>query len=318
MSACARCDWRPDRESEAPAREQLAEHAQDSGHRLCRCCSRSLTDAEASMVGCERCLTAARTNLAGIHAMWVELPAHLGHVRSAGFNDGRVSGDGRPLPGGDVLVLLGPGSQGLSEDGVTSREGDPTSVAFELGWWEQALREEWGEPADDVRPRSPGAVVRDAHGYLERRMRQAAVGFAGFDELASDLKSLHVRLERATGRSQRQIRAEAECFECGSDALVREVTDKGLADVWTCQRCSEIYDWARYLLACRQRISDQPAAGWSLPEHVAFELDVPAQTVRTWAKRGLVAVACVVGDRRMRVWFEDARDRATRRTKRSA
>lgn len=144
MSTCARCDWQPEPEAPEPPREQLRAHALEQGHGLCCVCARSLTEHEPQT--CARCVAEAGRHLERIGQLYDELPAQLGHVSSPAYDSDRPgAGDGRPLPGGDVLALLGRGSQGLSEDGTTSREGDPVSVAYELGWWAQEWREIRGE-----------------------------------------------------------------------------------------------------------------------------------------------------------------------------
>jgi ribosomal protein S27AE len=266
---------------------------------------------------CERCLTRTRELLAGIALMYDELPRHLGQVRAQVYDSDRPSAaDGRPLPGGDVLVLLGGGSEGLSDTGETAREGDAVSVAYSLGWWHEEWQDRRGERAADRRPRSSRAVVRQAVGYLERLSRWAAQQHPGFDEYADDLRLLHARMERATGRSQRPERAEAECFTCGADALVRQVTDAGLADVWTCGRCGAAYDWNRYLLACRAKVEDGrqllATVGWGTVSQVAAAVGVPVATARKWAQRGVVASCCLVETGEQLVWYPDADARAAR------
>jgi hypothetical protein len=358
---CARCDWQPD-PTEAvvgSARDQLAQHAAAAGHPLCIIDGRSLQPDETQT--CTRCLHRAREQLSGIRTMFDELPAHLRTVGNGWSSGGpRGGSDGRPLPGGDVLALLGRGSAGLSEDSETTRDDDPTSVAFELGWWEAEWRELRGDAAHLGSPRSASREVRDAVAYLARHDGWAARNHPGFDEYAADLRRLHGRLERATGRAGRRQVAEAECFDCGGD-LVRQLKNGtrcghvlppfppeavvplgirftiderrrlhawqlerwerahgrceqgGFEDQWTCSRCGALYDWTRYLQALRAHLQAHPAQGWSLPEHVGVTLGVNPKTVRTWARRGLVAAACLVGDRRLRVWFPQVAEEHERR-----
>jgi hypothetical protein len=139
VSRCGRCDWRSEPELAETGREQLAGHADLSGHAICGCCERSLTAEEVRT--CEPCLTESRSLLAMIIRLWEELPKHLGHLRGAAGGGAKPAVDGRPLPGGAVLVLLGPGSEGLAETGETTRDGDPSSVAFELTWWAKNWKE---------------------------------------------------------------------------------------------------------------------------------------------------------------------------------
>lgn len=312
---CARCCWQPNLDDSLAKRMQLAAHADRADHPLCTVCSRSLPMSEKQT--CETCLTRTRDHLAGIALMYDELPRHLGHVRSQQYDQDRpAAADGRPLPGGDVLVLLGAGSQGLAEDGATARDGDPFSAAFTLEFWREEWEDARGERVTDRRVRSPRAKVRQAIGYLERMTRWAAQQHPGFDDYADDLRLLHARLERATGRAERPVRAEAECFSCGADALVRELTDRGLADRWTCQRCGRTYDWPSYLLACRAKVEDGrqqlAVVGWGTFAQVSAAVGVPVETVRTWAKRGVVATCCLVESQQQLVWYPDADERAKR------
>ena len=325
MSACMRCEWQSDPEAEDRPREQLVAHAVGTGHRLCACCGKSLTDAEADAFGCESCLTGSRETLAGILLMWDELGSHLGHIRGASYDRDRPGADdGRPLPGGTVAVLSGPGSTGTAarrlttseqEAGMSGREHgadnlptDGYSTHGALTSWES----DWRETAGHEIPKSAGSLAaqtRRAAGYLEIHAFWAARKHPAFPEYVTDLRDLHAALEQATGRSRRQVRAEAECFGCGQDALVREITDTGYADDWTCQRCGETYSWERYLLALRARLEQREDDAWGLPAQVAYTLGVLPRTVRGWCERGLVAVACRVGDRRMRVSWRDAHER---------
>jgi hypothetical protein len=359
VNGCARCDWQPVREV-GWAREQRAMHADRAGHPLCIVCSRSLRREE--LRTCERCLSRTREHLAGIALMYDELPSHLRVVSGSAWGATRGGSDGRPLPGGDVLALLGPGHEGRREDGTTSKTGDPVSVAFELSWWHEEWQDAREERAAVARAHGVRAVVRQAVGYLERHSRWAAQHHPGFAQYAQDLRRLHARLERATGRAGRREVAEAECFDCGGD-LVRQLKNGtrcghvhppfppeaivplgirftieerrrlhawhldrweathgrceqgGFEDRWTCAWCGALYDWTRYLQALRAHLAAHPAQGWSLPEHVGVTLGVNPKTVRTWAKRGLVAAACVVGDRRLRVWFPEVAEMVERRSK---
>lgn len=319
---CRRCDWQSEAGGDVRPREQLLEHAQTAGHPLCLVCSHSLGVEEQQTCETGRpgrrgqppipsCLATARDLLSGIVTMYFEdSPRQLGQLRGVAYDHDRPSAaDGRPLPGGDLLVLLGPGSQGLAEDGLSTRDDDPASVAFDLGFWEAR----WRETRKEARRQShrPKVVVRQAAAYLEIHARWAAREHPGFADYLDDLRMLHERLERATGRFSRPVRAEAECFGCGADALVRELTERGYADLWTCQRCGETYDWTRYLLALSGRLQESDVPGWGLPEQVGYVLGVNPRTVKSWAERGQVSTACLrEGDPRIRVWWDDARERA--------
>ncbi|MCW2601841.1 MAG: hypothetical protein JWM02_3670 [Frankiales bacterium] len=326
---CARCDWQSTPDLDQPPRQQAADHARDAHHPLCVVCSSSLTQHEPQT--CEGCLTTARENLAGIVTMYLELPRHLGHLRPIGYASSHGGGDGRPLPGGDALVLLSGGSEGgaprkltsgdlraperwwvkgatgpLSqaalmaaerertgrEHQVDNRPSDAQPVSDALGTWALEWQEERGE--SEQLGHRPADIVLAAAGYLERRCRWAANSHPAFDEFAADLTRLHQRLEVVTGRSERPIVAEADCFEC-SGALERLVTEQGECrcparpsmsvragesvadrdarlrawdeghgrcnrggadDHFTCRRCGRRHSWQSYLLALRAKLEE--------------------------------------------------------------
>lgn len=321
---CARCEWRHDPNDELRPREQLEQHAETAGHPLCVVCHRSLMRDEQQTCEnprpgrhphdppLESCLTRARSMLSGIVNMYfLDAPTNLGQLRGKALDtQRRGGGDGRPLPGGDLLVLIGNGSEGLSDDGLTVKDDDPSSVAFDFAFWEDAWRRARNEPHERSTHR-PRVIVRQAARYLEIHMRWASRQHPAFADLLEDLHQLHERLERANGRHLRPMRAEAECFRCGANALERDVDEHGYADVWVCQRCGDTYDWQRYLLALGQRLRQEDVPGWGLPEQVGHVLGVNPKTVRGWAARGQVSTACLrEGDPRVRVWWDDARERA--------
>lgn len=392
---CARCDYRTDPQDEQPARVQLLEHATDAAHPLCQVCRRSLPVEDRGT--CEQCLTESRSLLAGIVTMWAELPTHLGHPSGARYDESVSASKDKPLLGGDALVLAGPGGSGQTgrrlwpselkqglvqnydgrEHAVDNHASDAPSVAQLLTEWEDDWRHTRTEPAAALPARSTATVISAAAGYLEVHARWAARAHPAFDQYVTDLRQLHHRLERATGRDERIVKADAECFRCGAGALVREIragrpchhdtatlpafpgeweldddglvlldeNDKpvrvpvaerrrryelameqweadhgrcqqqgGYADRWTCQRCGDTYDWQRYLLAVRTKVRGTPAGDWGLPGHLALVHGVPVKTILTWARRGVVAVACILGDSRMRVSAEDVRGRVRQRT----
>lgn len=292
---CARCDFR------SSDLEQITEHAQT--HPLCPICQHSLTDTDPAF-GCETCLTRARADLAGIVLMYDELPRHLGHPKSQVYDQSPHGNDGPPLPGGDGLVLLGPGSAGLSDDDVTSLDGDPVSVAFELDWWERAWRETRGDDFDPT-PMSMAAVVRHASAYLEVHARWAANSHAGFETFARDLRRLHGLLERATARADAHEVAEAECMSCGGE-LVREVRprkpndkprrkgteDEGYQSGYTCQQCGRVYQipeqgFNEYAFALSSHLRQHPQE-WAPADLLAEWFGITPGLLRLWKHRGLI------------------------------
>lgn len=237
---CRRCDYR------AETADDLADHAMTAGHPLCPVCTRSLTHDDPPM-GCERCLTRAREDLAAIVELYALLPAVM---RASAYGQPGAPRNGsrsseRQIPGGDALVMLGGGSHAYTAPGVEA--GDPPSVAFELSRWEDDWRITRGEPAAQV-----DANVTTAAGYLEVHARWAASEHPAFDEFATDMRSLRARLESACGRTDRAEKG-APCMDCG-ELLRRRWTDSGLSDEWTCRSCERVYSDPEYWLAVRAQL----------------------------------------------------------------
>ncbi len=219
--------------------------------------------------------------------MWSELPDHL---------ERHPEGD---LPGGDAQVLLAAGSEGLDETGETSKDNDPGSVAFDLGWWAMDWSEERGDPLTfgppprDGRQRSPATVVAVALDYLRAHGRWAAQHHLGYDTYAADIRKLHARMETVTARHRAPTRAGVPCFDCGGD-LIHEIDDNGLEDCeWTCQVCRRRYTDRAYALALAQHAQDASLVTidgeqWATVARLAHDLDRSVNTVTAWYLRGAV------------------------------
>jgi hypothetical protein len=284
--------------------DDLPAHALETGHALCEC-GWSLRDTEPRT--CGRCVRRAGELLAGVVCMFAELPEHLGHLRVAMGGGTRPADDGRPLPGGDVLVLMSWGSEGLSDNGETIKDTDPPSVAAELGYWAAEWSERRGQPQRFGL--SPARVVLNASQYLTAHTRWAADTHPFFTQYHSDLRALHARLERATGRFIAPEKANAECFDC-SGKLVRLVDERtGLAsDDVTCRDCERAYSPAAYQLALRH--AWEAVEAW-VEQATAARLSGRAlNVIGNWIARGHVQTD-VQGGKTL-VWWPDVQARTRR------
>lgn len=110
----------------------------------CGTCRTRLGVDEAST--CRACVADTRAHLAAITAAYRVLPALLDGLGSNAPQPSRGRTAERPLPGGDVLVLLGPGSSAIErlraylagqdpDWDQDDRPADPPSVAYELERW---------------------------------------------------------------------------------------------------------------------------------------------------------------------------------------
>ena len=243
---------------------------------------------------CSDCVAKAQTLLAEILAYYVELSEHLGMLRGQVLGTRGGGTEGRPLPGGDALVLLGPGSPGYSEDGETSREGDPPSVAYELGYWEKDWRDTRAESC------TCGTVPVSVK-YLYTHCRWASTSYPGFSAFLSDLKVLRLRLAVATSRHRAPVKANASCFRCGG-VLQRQINPQGLEDEHvTCRDCSDTYDTARYLLALRAAAEqassyvDPDGDRWETPAVLSHRLGRSVNSLAAWRRDQCVRAQCWSG-----------------------
>lgn len=234
---CRRCEDSPDYD-----RDQLLEHATQADHPLCVICRRSLDPAEPQT--CRRCLDRARAHLDDIADAWVRLNSNHHHW---------PAGSRATMPGGDRLVLAGPGSD-ASEPGPEVLT-DPPAVAHALASWAADWAEIRREPCSGllgaVRP-----VLEASHAvaYLGRHLQWAANTHPAFDDYAADIRRIRARLN-ATLALNNPPETGAPCLRCSTPAdpvhLERLWTDAGLADAWCCPRCGDTLTPAQYLLAMR-------------------------------------------------------------------
>jgi hypothetical protein len=209
MNACARCNWvlvPPD---------TLADHAEAAEHPLCTACAQLRRQHPVSLPSdrprvCRDCQDRASQLLAEILEMWRELPDLLEQHAA------------RTLPGGDALVLAGPGSRGPqdSDDAAVrwlisdNRAASTPSVAWTLISWEDDFRHVRGEHAASLPPNCSAAVVLAAADYLAEHAAWASEQHWAWGDYAADLAFVHAALMRVTGRHRAPTRLGLDCFAC--------------------------------------------------------------------------------------------------------
>lgn len=239
--------------------------SQPAGALLCGVCRHRLGVDEAGT--CRACVADTRAHLGAIDDAYKLLPALLDGLGSNAPQPGRARSNERPMPGGDVLVLLAAGSSALealrrlraadatgkAHDepawGADDRGHDAPSAAYELGRWVS----DWGLVRREPVAASigvPAAVV-----WLRRRVSWAGSHHPGFADFTLDMRALRQRIERVAGLEDRPERAGVPCFDCGGD-LQRQFGHNGRDDDWTCSWCGRVYDQAAYLLAVRATLQE--------------------------------------------------------------
>lgn len=282
----------------------------DCGFRHCGVCDSHLDGGE--IATCWFCIGRVRRDLIAILDLCALLPAQALH----GANRGKLVA-AEPIPGGDAIVLLGRGSEGLSEDGGTNA-GDPEPPSFILGYWEEVWRDAlalrsrkppWQRPAD--------RTIAEAQVFLDRHLSWAGREFSGFHLFARDLRRIRGQLE-ALLHAGDAPQGGVNCFECGA-TLEREFRapracscpprpvrgpDAGAWEVehavhdqgglrnpdpdhgWYCGHCRREYLPSEYRHAVE--LAYDAAADFRLQADVTRLTGVPRGTVQGWASRGQV------------------------------
>lgn len=223
----------------------------------CILCARALEAHE--LQTCQHCVGRTRANLFAIADAYRLLPSLLGLL---GTNHIRIGGGESRLPGGDILVMLAGGSNASSrlrayfaghdpDFDQDDQAGDPPSVAYALGRWEDDWRQWRGEPAA-IAP----MTVQGAFAYLAPKVSWAAQWHVAFDEFATDIRTLRHQVEVAAKLDSTPMRAAVACFDCGQHTLERRYLPSGLEDDWTCRTCRRRYDQASYFLAIRAMLEE--------------------------------------------------------------
>jgi hypothetical protein len=247
---------------------------------------------------CVACLGRVRRDLREVVELYALLPDQLGHATARPPDaGGSSSGGSAPLPGGDVLAMMAPGS-----DGAFWRDRDTTSRLERTPWrlparlrhdplvWsadptrqaEQASGVTWESgSANPHRESDPPSVVHElatweddwrrqrdesaagpasvvsAVGYLSRAAGWAADRHPAFDEFAADVARLRSRLEVATAMDSRPLVSGDVRCFQCQIPLRRDWSEEGLSDDWHCPRCRTAYDQASFWLAMRATLEAQ-------------------------------------------------------------
>lgn len=206
--------------------------------RHCNVCTSHLDTSELGT--CTTCRGTTRRTLIDVADLAALLPdqalngGHTGHLDAAA-----------DIPGGDALVLMSRGSEGISDDDM--QELLPPS--YVLAWWWQTWTEAKGEDPRSLpgRPR-PAALLVHAYAYLARNLDWAASNYPGFHAFARDLTRLRTQLEDRLHAGEQSAEG-VPCFVCGAD-LARTYRDP--------KPCDCPPKILRYLLSHHLARHDQP------------------------------------------------------------
>lgn len=219
----------------------------------CIVCGRDVLKSDEERT-CVRCLGATRRSIIRIEQDYQLLPLELldrAGAASPMEPNGDRHGDGDPLPGGDLMVLLGPGSTRHHGDAV---DDDVDSILGTLERWETDWRITFGDGQATER-----ATIGNVTVYLLRRLSHAARNHGAFDEFATDVRDKRHALDIRLGLHPQ--RSDVPCTYCKTRTLEREIPRNGVPLEWRCTRCHRGYTESEYYVAARQHGEERHGDG---------------------------------------------------------
>lgn len=247
---------------------------------------------------CPSCVGMVRDDLAEIIRLTELLPTQA----VDGGSDGHLLA-GAPIPGGEAMVFLGPGSDGRARVWARERgdqreaqglrrgfdgdythaqdeaESDPMPPLLVLATWEDDFRQTLGHPS------GPRATMWRCADYLGTHLTMMAQRHEAFEEFAADLARLRGRLEDVLGEGERDEKG-APCMKCGTLQMRRCHPRQGFLDEWHCPRCRVTSTAAEYWKSVEQDYQDNATALHA--EAIERRTGVAIGTIRVWVNRGKV------------------------------
>jgi hypothetical protein len=258
----------------------------------CRTCRRNHAH-----VTCPTCQAMARLNLAVI----AELVGHLPDQAVYGRQAYRTH---EGIPGGEATVMMVTASSswplGWYVPITTELPGDMRPPVDVLTYWEVRWRHQ------SRHTQRPGPDLDRAVGYLDRELHRLAEDQA-FPGLAKDLARVLGQLEAVLHAGDRADVSRVPCLDCGT-RLHKSWGSTPTQDHWRCPVCGQVYDQGRYERAKHDQLASRGAERYVPLMDAVAVTGRPEQTLRAWARLGLVDARRTASGR-VEVWWPDVRQR---------
>lgn len=284
--------------------------------RHCLLCKREHLETE--LQTCPYCVGQMRGDLKEIE----ELTALLPDQAAEGVTEGKLIA-AAPIPGGEAMVMLAPGSLGTQADDHEHESwADPMPPLTLLESWENDWRHMRGQPA------AGKSTIVGCRSYLERHLSWASQHHDAIEDFAREITSCRQRLAADLHASEKAAVKAVACLSCDT-LLDREYRDPkpcrcwrraeamakhepaqviyrrlilnfpeehvdcdsgGLQDPhplvgWHCLRCRRDYSPTEYQRALQQQNNEiELRTG----DYLAEELQVQPALLRAWASRGKI------------------------------
>lgn len=235
----------------------------------------------------------------------------------------------REFPGGDAMVMLGPGPdiEAFNYRQISAMVGriDEADVMIAgkrdiepplsfLASWEDILREERDQPVF-LRATIRRAIkyIRDSIDWMLSTDENADIRFIAVDDLAEQLGHVRRRMEDILKDGSRAEFTRVNCIapECTHPRLMKLWAAQVRWDRYRCPDCRTEYTTAQYELAKSQNLHDRGLERFIAPIDAAEGAKVPIKTVRSWMRRRKAERRWIVptdGNPFAEVWWPDVRD----------
>lgn len=239
----------------------------------------------------------ARLNLAMVGELVSHLPTHAILGRQAWHEH-----DG--LLGGDATVMLTPASPtwpvGDTRTVTTEQPNDvrpPLDVLVSwINRWHGPRHDSLTYPTHDL-----GWCID----HLDSQLHPIA-DTPMFTPMARDLARVVHQLETVLHAGDRPDLSRVPCWDCGTRLHLVWADDPD-HDSWRCPVCGQTFDHARYVACRHYQLASRGADRFVVVADAVAVTGRPEQTVRAWARDGLIQSRRTSGH--LEVWWPDVRDR---------
>ena len=242
------------------------------------------------------------------------------------------------IPGGDAMVLLGPGADveafgyaqistylgrtpGWVEEPLPDDLEPPLSF---LAGWSDIIREERNQPTDLKATISREVdYIRGSLDWMLSYDENGEMRFPAADDLADGLAKHRRALETVLKAGDRAEFTRVNCIaeECPDQPRLMKLWGSQVRwDRYRCPSCRTEYDAEQFKMARTQNLHSVGADRYVLVIDAIAATGVPKATVHSWIRRDKdIKTKRDVRTLRLMVWWPDIRDRANEwRMKRSA
>ena len=241
----------------------------------------------------------------------------------------------REFPGGDALVMLGPGPEveafnyrqisalvgRISESEVEiANAGDIEPPLSFLAGWTDVIRAERNQPtALRATISREIAYIRKSIDWMMSTDESGDMNFIQVDDLAEQLGKVRRRMEDVLKDGTRSEFTRVNCIspECERQPRLMKLWAAQVRwDRYRCPACRVEYDADQFKMARAQNLHSRGATKFVTSREAADATGVPIKTIYSWMLRGNITRGWAMPAGTPLPWWPDVRDRAVERAAR--